>query len=207
MMSQDYVGNNNVCSKEIDINNVAWINSTEGQYAEVGNNVATQKTQKSSLDSYTQDDINRFSTSPDNLINNVNGDVDSFINEYYDSETKRGKKMPVGSKIKKMFFGRINNKVSTILNNLLADSKYEGKYNTEGTNVVMSSNNIHHIFNEHGNEYRKGQIDVTPENLSKYDEVVGNPDYVGLSSQASRGNTPTFLFTKKINGYSVALKF
>ncbi len=31
--------------------------------------------------------------------------------------------------------------------------------NTEGTNVVMSSNNIQHIFNEHGKEYRKGQID------------------------------------------------
>ena len=71
---------------------------------------------------------------------------------------------------------------------------------------MISSNNIEHIYNHHGNEQRKGQLDVTPENLSRYGEVVSNPDYIGLSSKLSRGNTPSIYFTKRINGYSVAVE-
>ena len=35
MMAQDYAGGGKVYSKEIDIKDVAWINSGEGQYAKV----------------------------------------------------------------------------------------------------------------------------------------------------------------------------
>lgn len=40
-------------------------------------------------------------------------------------------------------------------------------------------------------------MDVTPESLSKYGEVVSNPDYIGLSSQLLRGNTPHSILQKK----------
>lgn len=36
MMAQDYAGSGKVYSKEIDINDVAWINSCEGQFAKIG---------------------------------------------------------------------------------------------------------------------------------------------------------------------------
>ena len=109
-----------------------------------------------------------------------------------------------------MFLGRINDNLASKLNTLLNNStmiKKLGKiYDTTDTNIVLSSNNIEHIYNHHGNEKNVGQIDVTPESLSKYGEVISNPDYIGLSAQLSRGNTPTFYFTKKINGYSVAVE-
>ena len=36
MMAQDYAGGGKVYSQEVDINNVAWIDSNEGQFAKIG---------------------------------------------------------------------------------------------------------------------------------------------------------------------------
>lgn len=82
---------------------------------------------------------------------------------------------------------------------------YYKKFNTKDTNIVISSDNIKHIFKKHAKENAKGQINVTPTNLFKFVGVISNPDYIGLSSQLSRGKTPTLIFAKKINGYSVAI--
>lgn len=54
-------------------------------------------------------------------------------------------------------------------------------------------------------ENNKNQLDVTLERLTKNIYVVSNPDYIGLSSQLSRGNTPTIYFAKEINGYSIVV--
>lgn len=159
---------------------------------------------------YTDNDINRFLTG-DNLIDGVNAKLNSFVEKYYDPITKKAKEHSVPTKTQKMFLGRISDslagKLNTLLNNSKMIQKQIGKkYDTTDTNIVISSNNIEHSYNDHGIEKRPGQMDVTPESLSKYGEVVSNPDYIGLSSQLSRGNTPTFYFTKKINGYSVAVE-
>lgn len=161
---------------------------------------------KNSIKNYTENDINRFSTG-NNLIDGVNSDLKSFTEKFYDKENKRAKKKKAPIKSQKMFLGRISDALSTKINSLLNNSgRFSQKYETKDTNIVISSDNIEHIYNHHGNEKMSGQIDITPENLSKYVEVVSNPDYIGLSSQLSRGNTPTLYFTKKINGYSVAVE-
>ena len=156
---------------------------------------------------YTQNDIDRFSTNKNNLINKVNGNIETFVEEFYDYNTKKAKKKAFTPKNKKMFLGRISDNLANKINNLLNTSKMFSKvYDTTDTNVVISSNNIEHIYNYHGNEKRSGQLDVTPENLSKYGEVIFNPDYIGVSAQLSRGDTPVLYFSKKINGYSVAVE-
>jgi hypothetical protein len=158
------------------------------------------------LKNYSIDDIKRFSTG-NNLINGYNSDLKSFVSRYYDENTKSAKKKIAPVKSTKMFLGRISDDLSSKINTLLNDSnRFDVKYDTKDTNVVISSDNIEHIYKRHGNEKYPGQMDVTPENLSKYDEVISNPDYIGLSSQLSRGNTPTIYFTKRINGYSVAVE-
>lgn len=161
---------------------------------------------ENNIKKYTENDINRFSTG-NNLIDGVNSDLKSFTEKFYDKETKKAKKKTAPIKSQKMFLGRISDALSNKINSLLNNSgRFNQKYETKDTNIVISSDNIEHIYNHHGNEKMPGQIDVTPENLSKYVEVVSNPDYIGLSSQLSRGNTPTLYFTKKINGYSVAVE-
>lgn len=162
------------------------------------------------MSNYTTDYSLKVSFILHTLIDGVNSNINLFVNNYYDFTTKKAKKYNVPTKTKKMFLGRINDKLASKLNALLNNSKMikklEKVYDTTDTNIVIISNNIEHIYNHHGNETSIGQIDVTPESLSKYGEVISNPDYIGLSAQLSRGNTPTFYFTKRINGYSVAVE-
>ena len=194
-------------NKETNQNRINKINETLNQLGVKTN--TNQNRENSNIKKYNENDINRFLTG-DNLIDGVNSNINSFVNDYYDSTTKKAKKHKVPIKTKKMFLGRINDNLASKLNTLLNNSKMIKKlgkiYDTTDTNIVLSSNNIEHIYNHHGNEKNIGQIDVTPENLSKYGEVISNPDYIGLSAQLSRGNTPTFYFTKRINGYSVAVE-
>ena len=190
--------------------NAPQISQEIGQNQELSNETTntsqTIETPKNNIKSYTENDINRFSTG-NNLIDGVNSDLKSFTEKFYDKETKSAKKKKAPVKSQKMFLGRISDALSTKINLLLNNSgRFSQKYETKDTNIVISSDNIEHIYNHHGNEKMPGQIDVTPENLSKYVDVVSNPDYIGLSSQLSRGNTPTLYFTKKINGYSVAVE-
>ena len=189
--SMSTIENNNISDNNKNVDNQILNNET---------NTASK------LKNYSIDDIKRFSTG-NNLINGYNSDLRSFVSRYYDENTKSAKKKIAPVKSTKMFLGRINDNLSAKINTLLNDSnRFNVKYDTKDTNVVISSDNIEHIYKRHGNEKYPGQMDVTPENLSKYDEVVSNPDYIGLSSQLSRGNTPTIYFTKKINGYSVAVE-
>jgi len=152
------------------------------------------------LKKYNVNDISKF-LSGDNLIDGINSNLNDFILSFYNKENKNFKNN------QKMFLGRISNKLSKIINYLLNSSKRFNKiYDTTDINVVISSNNIKHIFNRHGKEKHKGQIDVLPNHLLKYPDVIANPDYIGLNNKLSRGNTPVIYFAKKINGYSVAIE-
>ncbi|MBR6689756.1 MAG: hypothetical protein IKL65_00295 [Bacilli bacterium] len=210
---QSQISTENVVQNETaqeTASNTPQISQETGQNQELSNETTntsqTIETSKNNIKSYTENDINRFSTG-NNLIDGVNSDLKSFTEKFYDKETKRAKKKKAPVKSQKMFLGRISDALSTKINSLLNNSgRFSQKYETKDTNIVISSDNIEHIYNHHGSEKMPGQIDVTPENLSKYVDVVSNPDYIGLSSQLSRGNTPTLYFTKKINGYSVAVE-
>lgn len=177
-------------------------------------NIEYQKRQKTvtnqdNIKQYTQNDINRFTTGKNNLIDGYNSNIYDFVNEHYDEKTKMAKKHPPRTKEKKMFLGRINDKLSESLNNLINNSnRFEKKYNLKDYNIVLSENNIEHSFNRHGNEKEVGQIDVTPEILAKYGDVISDPDYIGLSDEkpTKREPNPKLIFAKKINGYSVAIE-
>ena len=155
---------------------------------------------------YSQNDISYLSKG-NNLIDGVNSDLKSFAEKYYDINTKMAKKKIAPVKTQKLFLGRINDKVSSYINSIINNSgRFNKKYDVTDSNIVIGSNNIEHFYNEHGNETNIEQIDVTPENISKYPEVVSSPDYIGLSDNLSRGNTPTVYMAKRINGYSVAVE-
>ncbi len=197
---------------EID-NKVSKLSDTSDTFAQ--DNKTVEKSQENVLSNhlkqYNSEDIARFSTNKSNLINNVNGKLSEFVKKFYDPNTKKAKSKLAPIKTQKMFLGRISDglakQINTMLNNSkIIQEKLGKKYDVKNTNFVISSNNIEHIYNHHGDEKIIGQIDVTPDNLSKYDEVVSNPDYIGVSNKLSRGNTPTLFFTKKINGYSVAVE-
>ena len=160
----------------------------------------------SNIKPYTSKDIRRFLTG-NNLIDGFNSNLKEFAEKFYDINPKKSNNQYNFEENKKLFLGRINDNISSQIDFLLNSSKrFSILYNTKDTNIVISSDNIKHIYNHHGNETRRGQISVTPEKLAKYGVVISNPDYIGLSSQISRGNTPILLFAKKINGYSVVVE-
>lgn len=158
---------------------------------------------------YTRNDIERFTTNPSNLINGYNANLFDFINDHYDENTKSAKKHAPRKQEQKMFLGRINDNLSRQLNNLINNSKrYKKQYDLTDYNIVLSESNIEHSFNHHGNETKKDQIDVTPEIMTKYEDVVSNPDFIGLTDNVptTREPNPKLYFAKKINGYSVAVE-
>ena len=150
------------------------------------------------LKKYTKEDINLF-LNGDNLIDGVNSSFKEFINNYYnDNALKR--------KNQKIFLGRISDNLSLKIDNILNSSKrFDKIFITKDSNVVVSSDNLRHIFKHHGKENSKGQLSVSAKHLNNFIDVISNPDYIGLSDQLSRGKTPTLIFTKKINGYSAAI--
>jgi len=161
---------------------------------------------KNGIKPYNENDIQLYTKSNNNLIDGYNGNLKDFINEHYDSMSKSAKQHNPRGKEKTMFLGRISDSISSKLNSLLKMSKnFNVGYDLNDNNFIVKENNIEHTFKEHGNETKPGQIDVTPENFSKIADVLGNPDYLGLSDNATDGN-PTFYFAKKINGYSVAVE-
>ena len=169
-------------------------------------NKYSEEQSKRGIKPYTENDIQLYTKSNNNLIDGYNGNLKDFMNEYYDSTTKSSKQHNPRGKEKTMFLGRISDSISSKLNSLLKTSKnFNEEYDLKDNNFIVKENNIEHTFKEHGNETKPGQIDVTPENFSKIADVLGNPDYLGLSDNATDGN-PTFYFAKKINGYSVAVE-
>ncbi len=151
-----------------------------------------------SLKKYTKEDINLF-LNGDNLIDGVNSSLKEFINNYYNNDA-------LSKKSQKIYLGRISDNLSLKIDNVLNSSKrFDKTFITKDSNVVISSDNLRHIFKEHSKERHKGQINVNAKHLNDVALVISNPDYIGLSNQLSRGKTPTLIFTKKINGYSVAI--
>lgn len=158
---------------------------------------------------YTSNDIKRFTTNPSNLINGYNANLFDFIKDHYDENTKLAKKHAPRKQEQKMFLGRINDNLSQQLNNLINNSKrYKKQYDLTDYNIVLSESNIEHSFNHHGNEIKKDQIDVTPEIMTKYKDVISSPDFIGLTDNipTTREPNPKLYFAKKINGYSVAIE-
>lgn len=152
---------------------------------------------------YTQKDIELFTKSPKNIINGINGTFKDLANRIYDVKTKKGKVIEP----KRIYFGRINNLVAKDINELVNNSgRFEKKIDSTGTNITLSSDNIKHIYDDHGNEKMPGQMDVTPENLQAYDVTVAEPDYIGLSDNKDKKVSPVIIMAKKINGYSVAVE-
>lgn len=151
---------------------------------------------------YTQNDIERLS-SDKNIVTNSKSRVVSFIKDIFNKYTSGNKE----NRDFKLFLGRINddtaNKVTLLINN---SKRFEKKYDLKDYNITLGSSNINHIIKDHLRELRKGQIPVDIEKLSHYDEVIATPDYIGLSDNNAKGNNPMVYFTKKINGYSVAVE-
>lgn len=144
------------------------------------------------IKSYSSYDI-KIISKKDNLIEGVDISLNDFI-EYSLNNNSR----------KILYIGRINNNIAKNINTLLADNdRYNGKYNLFDYNITIVSDDIRHILNRHSKEHN--QISVTINKLSKYAEVISNPDYIGISNIQKRDNL-CLIFFKKINGYSVAIE-
>ncbi len=162
---------------------------------------------QSGLISYTPQDVSTFKTGGNNLVDNVDTTLKNFAAQYYNDETGSGVKLDGSQKAVRLYIGRINDRVSNAVKTILAGTPW-APGNVDGANVILKNTDATHIYNEHGpgNERAAGQLPVTPEILSRYGEVIGDPDYVGLSDKQTKQGAPVLIFVKKINGHAVAVE-
>lgn len=78
-----------------------------------------------------------------------------------------------------------------------------------GFSFMVNGDDIRHIFNSHGDERKesaRGQIAVTPDNLSLLPEVLANPDRVYLSDKLDRKGRPAIYFEKHVGNLYITVQ-
>ena len=98
----------------------------------------------------------------------------------------------------RLFLGKINAETA-------AKIKEATGISAEGKSIALSSSDIRHILNGHGNaatESPMGQVAVTQENFEDIIETIISPDTIARSDE---GNQVGIMFTKEIDGRVTAI--
>lgn len=98
----------------------------------------------------------------------------------------------------RLFLGKINAETA-------AKIKEATGISAEGKSIALSSSDIRHILNGHGNaatESPMGQVAVTQENFEDIIETIISPDTITRSDE---GNQVGIMFTKEIDGRVTAI--
>lgn len=98
----------------------------------------------------------------------------------------------------RLFLGKVNAETA-------AKIKEATGINAEGKSIALSSSDIRHILNGHGNvatESPMGQVAVTQENFEDIIETIISPDTITRSDE---GNQVGIMFTKEIDGRVTAI--
>lgn len=98
-----------------------------------------------------------------------------------------------------LFIGKVNNQVASFI-------QQEIGVNVKGKSIALSSDDLRHIFNEHGNsssEVDRGQIAITKTNIEDIIETIIAPDNV--KKEVESDGKVKVLFEKRLNGRNLAV--
>lgn len=206
MEAESYSGNGKVYSKEVSINDVAWIDPTQGQYAKVQNDTLNFKQTKGNIP-INEKLLNKYNNVKEMMnseINNYDGKVDvkdiNQINELKDVDLSTLNKTDVFN-LAKNIFDRYNNK------NL---------FNNNGNEIMVShadiKESIKHIYNENQIKYLKEHLQV----FSDLGDIIesatlssqGLENKKNMQSTHSHNNIWSYYLNGlKINGETYLLEF
>lgn len=141
------------------------------------------------LGEYTEEEIKSIETNKQFKVAKSYNDVKNFIESAQDK---------FGVEQKRLFLGKIPAETSAKIMSATG-------VNTEGKSLVLSSDDIRHIFLRHGENgtaLSKDNIPVTPTNFENVIETLIDPDNV---SKADRSGVSGIMFQKTINGRVTAI--
>jgi hypothetical protein len=192
MEAESYSGNGKVYSKEVSINDVAWIDPTQGQYAKVQNDTLNFKQTKGNIP-INEKLLNKY--------NNVKEMMNSEINNYDGKVDVKDINQINVFNLAKNIFDRYNNK------NL---------FNNNGNEIMVShadiKESIKHIYNENQIKYLKEHLQV----FSDLGDIIesatlssqGLENKKNMQSTHSHNNIWSYYLNGlKINGETYLLEF
>ena len=141
-----------------------------------------------SIDSYTDEEIASITRDSKNRIANSFEDVIDFVASSRE-----------GAVNGRLFIGKLKSKTSLKIKN-------DTNVSTYGKSIVLTSDEIKHIFKHHGNtqsESLRGQEAITSENFVDVLEAIFEPDSV--SGEMDSNNTVSLIFKKNNNGVTTAV--
>lgn len=99
--------------------------------------------------------------------------------------------------------GNKNYYLGQVSEELAADIFNKTGIDVESYNIQMSSDNIRHIYKDHGDvktETGRNQIPLDVELIAKLPQVFDNPDEISISSNPDTRGRKVIMFEKRING-------
>lgn len=99
--------------------------------------------------------------------------------------------------------GNKNYYLGQVSEELAADIFNKTGIDVESYNIQMSSDNIRHIYKDHGDvktETGRNQIPLDAELIAKLPQVFDNPDEISISSNPDTRGRKVIMFEKRING-------
>lgn len=111
-----------------------------------------------------------------------------FVKESLSGDSKSGNK--------NYYLGQVSEELATDIFNKTG-------IDVESYNIQMSSDNIRHIYKDHGDvktETGRNQIPLDAELIAKLPQVFDNPDEISISSNPDTRGRKVIMFEKRING-------
>jgi len=161
-------------------------NGTQGEKA--GVEEQSKNDYFDSVDEYTEEEIQSILKDSQNKIAKSNDDIIDFITSSFNGDV-RGR----------LFIGKLKSDTSTKIKN-------DTNISTNGKSVVLTSDEIKHIFNQHGNaqkEALRGHEAITFDNFLSVLEAIFEPDSVSVEKDSN--NVVSLIFKRNNNGITTAV--
>ncbi len=164
-----------------------------------GSNPAAQETNGTAEESETRFELNQFGQYTAEESSSIQRDAKNEIAKSYD-DVKRFISDSTSENIqKRLFVGKINKETAK---NILAQTDVY----TYGKSIVLTSDDIRHIFDRHGSAFsegRRGQIAITADNFDSVLRTIMEPDTV--KPEVDKSGTISLVFKKEVDGNVTAV--
>lgn len=196
MEAESYSNNGKVYSKEVNINDVAWIDPTQGQYAKVSSNILPV------LDATSINNINKAILPTDNLqINQVKGNIpinQELLNKYNNVSEMINKninkydgKVDVKSSIAELNNIDLNsmsqNELSNLAINIFEKYNSSNTFINDGNKIMVTRSGIKESINKI--LYNKNQKQYLKEHLQVFSDLGDIIESATLASQTTEGKS------------------
>lgn len=189
IQAQEYAGGNGskVYSKEVPLDDVAWINGDEGQYAKLPNSktvksvnlnnqkIAPVKKIMNNVNENNIQDISKLPTSKERLKSIFENNVDNALNNKYSKRST--------------ILGKVKSNIAIKIKDILG-------IDVSNRTHKLSDYDIRHMMNQHSDvtkESKKGQIPITSDDIKKIPDIIESPSDIIKGTDNKLGKTIRYI--------------